>query len=73
VRRIFYRYYSQNLLYELQIRARNEAVDYIQGNMNDAMIWESQKDIINHAKRESSENGLVAEFGGGNRKVSETS
>jgi hypothetical protein len=63
VRRIFYRYYSQNLLYELQIRARNEAVDYIQGNMNDAMIWESQKDIINHAKRESSENGLVAEFG----------
>ena len=43
VRRLYYKYFSQNILYELQIRARNEAVDYVQKHMNDAVIFESQK------------------------------
>ena len=45
VRRLYYKYFSQNILYELQIRARNEAVDYVQNNMNDAVIFESQKAV----------------------------
>ena len=43
VRDIYYKYYAQNLLYELQIRARNESVDYIQENMKDAVIFDNQK------------------------------
>ena len=62
-RRFFYKYYSQNLLYELQIRARNEAVDYIQENMSDAMIWETQIDIMRHGISSSDINGLFLEFG----------
>ena len=42
VRRLYYKYFSQNILYELQIRARNEAVDYVQKNMNDAVIFENK-------------------------------
>ena len=57
-RRFFYKYYSQNLLYELQIRARNEAVDYIQENMSDAMIWETQIDIMRHGISSSDINGF---------------
>ena len=49
VRRLYYKYFSQNILYELQIRARNEAVDYVQNNMNDAVIFESQNEIIEYA------------------------
>jgi len=49
VRDIYYKYYAQNLLYELQIRARNESVDYIQENMKDAVIFDNQKGLMAYA------------------------
>ena len=63
VRRLYYKYFSQNILYELQIRARNEAVDYVQNNMNDAVIFESQKEIIEYAIKNCRQQGNYLEFG----------
>ena len=63
VRRLYYKYFSQNILYELQIRARNEAVDYVQNNMNDAVIFESQKEIIEYAIKNCRQQGDYLEFG----------
>ena len=63
VRRLYYKYFSQNILYELQIRARNEAVDYVQKNMNDAVIFESQKEIIEYAIKNCRQQGNYLEFG----------
>ena len=63
VRRLYYKYFSQNILYELQIRARNEAVDYVQKNMNDAVIFESQKEIIEYAIKNCRQQGDYLEFG----------
>ena len=59
VRRLYYKYFSQNILYELQIRARNEAVDYVQNNMNDAVIFESQKAIIEYAIKNCRHKGII--------------
>lgn len=61
--RLFFRNYSHNLLWELQIRARDESVDYITKNMPRAMIWQSSRDIISHGIDESNNSGLIAEFG----------
>lgn len=41
MRRIIYKNYGRNLLYQLQLRALNEAADYAQANMPEAMIFES--------------------------------
>ena len=63
VRRIYYKYFSQNILYELQIRARNEAADYVQQFMSDAIIFESQRDIIKFALDNCPEHENYLEFG----------
>ena len=63
VRRLYYKYFSQNILYELQIRARNEAADYVQKNMNDAVIFESQKEIIKYAIQNCAQKENYLEFG----------
>lgn len=33
VRRIFYKFYARNLLYELQLRARSSYADYVEKHM----------------------------------------
>ena len=63
VRDIYYKYYAQNLLYELQIRARNESVDYIQENMKDAVIFDNQKGLMGHALKHCRKGGHYLEFG----------
>ena len=47
----------------MQIRARNEAVDYVQKHMNDAVIFESQKEIIEYAIKNCRQRGNYLEFG----------
>ena len=61
--RLFFRNYSHNLLWELQIRARNESADYITKNMPRAMIWQSSRDIISHGINESKNSGLIGGCG----------
>ena len=63
VRRIYYKYFSKNILYELQIRARNEAADYVQKFMSDAIIFESHSDIIKFALDNCRQHENYLEFG----------
>ena len=63
VRRIYYKYFSQNILYELQIRARNEAADYVQQFMSGAIIFESHSDIIKFALDNCRQHENYLEFG----------
>lgn len=73
MRRIVYKNYGQNLLYKLQMRALDEAADYVQENMPEAMIFESHSRCIEHLLEMAPETGLILEFGvaGGNsiRKI----
>tara|TARA_Y100000052_G_scaffold27554_2_gene36269 strand:- start:12411 stop:13133 length:723 start_codon:yes stop_codon:yes gene_type:complete len=73
LRRIVYKNYGHNLLYQLQLRALNESVDYVQANMPEAMIYESFTDYLRAAIKEAPADGQILEFGvaGGNsiRKI----
>jgi hypothetical protein len=63
IQRFFYKYYSRNVLYELQLRARSEAADYVQQNMADARIFMGHQQIIEFAVRNAPSQGLFLEFG----------
>lgn len=63
VRDVYYKYYAQNVLYELQIRARNESVDYIQEKMLDALIFENHNNLISYALQNCRRGGHYLEFG----------
>ncbi len=68
MRRVIYKNYGRNLLYQLQLRALNEAADYAQANMPEAMIFESYPDYVAFLMEKAPKDGLVLEFGvaGGN-------
>ena len=61
--RFFYKYYARNLLYELQMRARSEAADFVQAEMPEAQIFQTHRDIIHFAVKNSASDGLFLEFG----------
>lgn len=61
--RFFYKYYSRNLLYELQMRARSEAADFVQAEMPQAQIFSTHRDIIRFAVKNAATDGLYVEFG----------
>jgi hypothetical protein len=63
IQRFFYKYYSRNLLYELQIRARSEAADYVQSHMEQATIFGTHRDIVRFAGEKAPSDGLYLEFG----------
>lgn len=63
LRRIVYKNYGRNLLYQLQLRALNEAADYVQANMPEAMIFESYPAYIAFLMEKAPADGLVMEFG----------
>jgi hypothetical protein len=62
VRRVYYKYFARNLLYELQIRARAEAADYVQAKMADALIFEKPGTLLRFCLTEVPP-GAVLEFG----------
>lgn len=68
LRRVIYKNYGRNLLYQLQLRALNEAADYVQANMPEAMIFENYSAYIAFLMEKAPAEGLVMEFGvaGGN-------
>jgi hypothetical protein len=63
IKRFFYKYYSRNLLYELQLRARDEAADYVQAHMAEAQIFQRHQQIIEHAVSNAADDGMFLEFG----------
>lgn len=68
IRRIVYKNYGRNLLYQLQLRALNEAADYVQAHMPEAMIFEHYPAYIAYLVEKAPAEGLMLEFGvaGGN-------
>lgn len=63
IQRFFYKYYSRNLLYELQLRARDEAADYVQDHMPEAQIFPLHQQIVEHAVKHAPDDGMYLEFG----------
>ena len=63
IQRFFYKYYSRNLLYELQLRAREEAADYVQDNMPEAQIFPLHQQIVEYAVKHAPDDGMYLEFG----------
>ncbi len=63
VRRVYYKYFARNLLYELQMRARTDSADYVQNFMGEAVILERHEDLLRHAVAQAPGDGLVLEFG----------
>ncbi len=61
--RFFYKYFARNVLYELQMRARSEAADFVQAEMPNAQIFVTHRDIIRFAVENAAEDGLYLEFG----------
>lgn len=68
LRRVVYKNYGRNLLYQLQLRALSEAADYTQAHMPQAMIFENYAAYIAFLVRNAPKEGLILEFGvaGGN-------
>jgi Macrocin-O-methyltransferase (TylF) len=62
VRRVYYKYFARNLLYELQMRARAEAADYAQAYMTDALIFEKCGALLQFCLNEAPA-GAILEFG----------
>lgn len=62
VRRVYYKYFARNLLYELQMRARAEAADYVQAHMTDALIFEKPGALLRFCLDEAPA-GAILEFG----------
>jgi len=63
VRRIFYKYYARNLLYELQLRARKSSADCVEAHMQNAVIFWKLKDILIFCMDRTPKEGLIIEFG----------
>jgi predicted O-methyltransferase YrrM len=62
LRRVYYKYYGRNLLFELQIRARADSADYVEAHMPEAVIFENGGDFRLHCLARAPK-GAVLEFG----------
>jgi predicted O-methyltransferase YrrM len=62
LRRVFYKYYARNLLFELQIRARSDSADYAQAHMTEAVMFEDHAAFLRHALGRAPA-GAILEFG----------
>lgn len=63
LQRFYYKYFARNLLFELQIRARSDAADYVAAHMPEAQIFASQAAILRFAVDGAVPDGLFMEFG----------
>jgi predicted O-methyltransferase YrrM len=63
LQRVFYKHYARNLLYELQLRARSEAADYVQAHMAEARVFTSHRNLLRFAVEQAPAGGLFLEFG----------
>lgn len=62
-RRIVFKYYSRNLLLDLQLEAKRESIAYIKQNMMHCRIFESRRDLLRFALEAATAAGLNLEFG----------
>lgn len=62
-RKILHSFYANDLLIDLRLHAKSEAVDYILANMQAAMIRRDRLDLLRFALSRAPQEGLVLEFG----------
>jgi predicted O-methyltransferase YrrM len=62
-RKLLHSYYANDLLIDLRLHAKREAVDYIIANMQEAMIRRDRLDLLRFALSRAPADGLVLEFG----------
>jgi hypothetical protein len=65
VRRIYYKYFARNILYELQLRARAASADYAERHMREAVIFEDSHEFLRFCVRRAPRGGAFLEFGVG--------
>jgi hypothetical protein len=63
LRRFYYKYFGRNLLYPLQIRARDQSADYVEQHMFDAAMFETRESLLAHSLALAPSEGLLLEFG----------
>jgi predicted O-methyltransferase YrrM len=62
-RRFMLKYHGRYLITELQLRAREQSVDYITAEMGDALIFEDRWALLRYAASEAPGEGLMLECG----------
>jgi hypothetical protein len=62
-RRFFLKYHGRYLITELQLRARQQSVDYITAEMGDASLFEDRWALLRYAAGEAPADGLMIECG----------
>jgi len=62
-RRFFLKYHARSLVTGLQMRAREQSLDYIEAHMRDAVIFRDRWELLLHAARAAPEQGLMLELG----------
>jgi hypothetical protein len=62
-RRFFLKYHGRYLITELQLRARQQSVDYIIAEMGDASLFEDRWALLRHAVGQAPPDGLMIECG----------
>jgi hypothetical protein len=62
LRRLVYKYYARNLLYELQLRARADSADYVEAHMTQAILFEGHDAFLRHCLAHAP-TGEALEFG----------
>ena len=62
-RRFILKYHGRYLITELQLRARQQSVDYITAEMGDALIFEDRWALLRYAASEAPAEGLMLECG----------
>jgi predicted O-methyltransferase YrrM len=62
-RRFFLKYHGHYLITDLQLRAKQQSLDYIAAQMSDALIFADRWDLLRFAIGEAPAQGLALEFG----------
>ncbi len=63
LRRFYYKYFGRNLLYSLQIRAREQSADYVEQHMTEAAMFETRDALLAESLALAPKDGLLLEFG----------
>lgn len=64
--RIIHKYFLNDMYLDLRARAKKDTVDYIEAHLNEAMLVQGRKPLIElcmRREREAKINGLILEFG----------
>ncbi len=63
--RFAHKFYARDLLLDLQLQAKQETLEYVNGNMRHCLICRNQKELFEYALAKAGVTGLNAEFGVG--------